>query len=346
MKKTHKLTALLLALLLCAGCSTSDPADRTDDNSHPPASAQPTQEPTPTPAPDEPEESLDPEVVDKIKYNVYVEMNNKIVDVLDTLYSYYEVVEYADEFALRTDSEYTYKYDISPYNTDLLKDAEYVATLEPAFEELDALTLEILDPMRALMDAFSDIYHDYDYAADQYAGPKEYHKAIQPNAALFEDLAFQYMDAVEQRSLLRVEAEEQQMQDDGLLLAYGFSHSITVVKKITAECYAQEVDDYNLLELDLAPIRPLYQELLDTIAAYKAAAEDNNQLMAESMTADGAYHIGTQMDRMAEALEWMIRQVENQTLSSDPGRVYLGSLLFVGEVLSDCIDLYNSSFAA
>ncbi len=346
MKKTHKLTALLLALLLCAGCSTSDPADRTDDNSPPPASAQPTQEPTPTPAPDEPEESLDPEVVDKIKYNVYVEMNNKIVDVLDTLYSYYEVVEYADEFSLRTDSEYTYKYDISPYNTDLLEDAEYVATLEPAFEELDALTLEILDPMRALMDAFSDIYHDYDYAADQYAGPKEYHKAIQPNAALFEDLAFQYMDAVEQRSLLRVEAEEQQMQDDGLLLAYGFSHSITVVKKITAECYAQEVDDYNLLELDLAPIRPLYQELLDTIAAYKAAAEDNNQLMAESMTADGAYHIGTQMDRMAEALEWMIRQVENQTLSSDPGRVYLGSLLFVGEVLSDCIDLYNSSFAA
>ena len=346
MKKTHKLTALLLALLLCAGCSTSDPADRTDDNSPPPASAQPTQEPTPTPAPDEPEESLDPEVVDKIKYNVYVEMNNKIVDVLDTLYSYYEVVEYADEFALRTDSEYTYKYDISPYNTDLLEDAEYVATLEPAFEELDALTLEILDPMRALMDAFSDIYHDYDYAADQYAGPKEYHKAIQPNAALFEDLAFQYMDAVEQRSLQRVEAEEQQMQDDGRLLAYGFSHCITVGKKITAECRAQGVDDYNLLELDLAPIRPLYQELLDTIAAYKTAAEDNNQLMAESMTADGAYHIGTQLDRMASALERMIGQVEQQTLVSEPGHVYLGSLLFVGEVLSDCIDLYNSSVAS
>lgn len=343
MKKTHKLMALLLAaaLMLCAGCASSGPEVKP---TQPPAA--PTQEPTPTPTPDEPEETLDPEVVDKVKYNVYVEMNNKIVDVLDTLYSYYEVVEYADEFALRADSQYTYKYDISPYNTDLLEDAEYVASLEPAFEELDGLTLEILDPMRALMEAFSDIYHDYDYAADQYAGPKEYHKAIQANAALFEDLAFQYMDAVEQRSLQRVEAEEQQMQDDGRLLAYGFSHSITVVKKITAECRAQGVDDYNLLELDLAPIRPLYQELLDTIAAYKTAAEDNNQLMAESMTADGAYHIGTQLDRMASALERMIGQVEQQTLVSEPGHVYLGSLLFVGEVLSDCIDLYNSSVAS
>lgn len=343
MKKTHKLMALLMAaaLLLCAGCT---PSGSDVKSTEPPAA--PTQAPTPTPTPDEPEESLDPEVVDKIKYNVYVEMNNKIVDVLDTLYSYYEVVEYADEFALRTDTQYTYKYDISPYNTDLLEDAEYVASLEPAFEELDALTLEILDPMRALMDTFSTIYRDYDYAADQYAGPKEYHKVIQANAALFEDLAFQYMDAVELRSLQRVEADEQRMQDDGRLLAYGFSHSITVVKKITAECYAQEVDDYNLLELDLAPIRPLYQELLDTIAAYKTAAEDNNQLMSESMTADGAYHIGTQLDRMASALERMIGQVEQQTLVSEPGRVYLGSLLFVNEVLSDCIDLYNSSIAS
>ena len=189
MKKKETLLALLLALLLSvsAGCSPSDPGAENTDKGGAPASVEPTQEPTP--AQDEPEESLDPGMVDKVKYNIYVELNNKIVDVLDTMYSYYEVVEYADEFALRSDSEYTYKYDISPYNTDLLEDASYVASLEPAFETLDNLTLEIIEPLRALMDAFSDIYHDYDYAADQYAGPKEYHKAIQANAATFEDLA-------------------------------------------------------------------------------------------------------------------------------------------------------------
>ena len=346
MKKAKKLLALLLAFLLLAsaGCTSSDTKDQKKDDDKSVSSTSPTPEPTPTP--EDPEESLDPELVDNIKYNVYVEMNNKIVDVLDTLYSYYEVVEYADEFALLADSQYTYKYDISPYNTDLLEDAEYVATLEPAFEPLDELTLEIIDPMRTLMDTFSAIYRDYDYAADQYAKPKEYHKAIQANAAIFETLAYLYMDAIQEMSIERVEADEQRMLDEGQALAYGFSHSITVVKKLVNACYDQEVNDYNLLELDLAPIRPLYQELLDTIEAYKAAAEDNNQLMEESMTADGAYHIGTQIDRMASALDWMIRQVESGQPIPDPGNEYLGGLIHVEEVLSDCIDLYNTSYAS
>lgn len=345
MKKTEKLLALLLVLMLLtsAGCSSLAPgAENTDKDGA--ASTEPTQEPDPTES--EPEESLDPEVIDKIKYNIYVEMNNEIVDVLDTLYSYYEVVEYADEFALRADSEYTYKYDISPYSTDLLDDAEYVATLEPAFETLDDLTLEIIEPLRTLMDTFSDIYSDYSYADDKYARPKEYHKAIQANAAVFEELAYDYMDALEELSIQRVEVEEKQMQEDGRLLIYGFSHAITVVKKITAECYSQGISDYNIEELNLEPIRPLYQELLDTIEAYKAAAEDNNQLMEESMSADHAYHYGTQMDRMASAIEWMIRQVESGSPIQDPGREYLGGLIHVEEVLSDCIDLYNSAFTS
>ena len=345
MNKTKKLAALLLALLLLvsAGCDLPGGGGK---ESGKPIQTEKQAEPTPTPAPTPPEETLDPETAEAVKYNVYVQMNNKIVDVLDTLYSYYEVVEYADEFALIPDSAYTYKYDISGYNTDILEDAQYVVEMAPPFEELDGLTRQILEPMRTLMDTFTQISHNYDYAADQYAKPKEYHKAIQANAALFEELAFQYMDAVQAMSIQRVEAEEQKMQEEGRLLAYGFSHSITVVKKITAECAAQGITDENIEKLDLVPIRPLYQELLDTIAAYKAAAEDNNQLMEESMTADGAYHIGTQIDRMASALEWMIKQVESGQPIQDPGREYLGGLIHVSVVLADCIDLYNSSIAS
>ena len=341
MKKRKIGLALLLALLLLvsAGCTPSGSSDGDKETSTP----VPTQKPTPTP---EPEETLDPEVVDQIKYNIYVELNNKMVDVLDTLYDYYEVVEYADEFALKPDSPYSYKYGISGYNTDILENAQYVATLEPAFEALDSLTLQIIEPMRALMDTFSEISHNYDYAADQYAKPKEYHKAIQANAALFEDLAYQYMDALQEMSIERVEADEQRMKEGGQLLAYNFSHSITVVKKITAECYSQGISDYNIVELDLTPIRPLYQELLDTIDAYKAAAGDNNQLMEESMTSGRANDIAIQLDRMATAIDYMIRLVESGVPIQDPGREFLGGLIHVEVVLSYCIDQYNSTFAS
>ena len=343
MKRRERGLALLLALLLLvsAGCTPSGSSD--DGKATGAPTPTPTQKATPTP---EPEETLDPEVVDQIKYNIYVELNNKMVDVLDTLYDYYEVVEYADEFALLPDSPYTYKYGISGYNTDILEDAQLVAEMEPAYETLDSLTLQIIEPMWALMDTFSAISRNYDYAADQYAKPKEYHKVIQANAALFEYLAYQYMDALSEMSVERVEAEEQRMLEEGQLLAYYFSHSITVVKKITAECYSQEVDDYNIVELDLEPIRPLYQELLETIDAYKKAAGDNNQLMQESMTSSKANDIGIQMDRMASAIDWMIRQVESGVPIQDPGREFLGGLIHVEVVLSYCIDLYNSAFAS
>ena len=64
------------------------------------------------------------------------------------------------------------------------------------------------------------------------------------------------------------------------------------------------------------------------------------------MTSDGAYHIGTQIDRMASAIDWMIRQVESGVPIQDPGREFLGGLIHVEVVLSDCIDLYNSAFAS
>ena len=341
MKRKERGLALLLALLLLTSAGCSSLGSR--DDSKPTDTPAPTQKPTPTP---EPEETLDPELVDYWKYNTYVELNNKMVNVLNTLYDYYKVVEYADEFALKSDSSYSYKYGISGYNTDILEDAQFVATLEPAYETLDNLALQLIDPMRALMETFSEISHNYDYAANQYAKPKEYHKVIQANAALFEDLAYQFMDALQEMSDERVEADEQRMKEAGQLLAYYFSHSITVVKKITAECYDQGVDDYNIVDLDLTPIRPLYQELLDTIDAYKAAAADNNQLMEESMTSDGAYHIGTQIDRMASAIDWMIRQVESGVPIPDPGHEFLGGLIHVEEMLSNCIKLYNSTFAS
>lgn len=64
------------------------------------------------------------------------------------------------------------------------------------------------------------------------------------------------------------------------------------------------------------------------------------------MSADNANYYASQMERMASAIEWMIRQVESGNPIDDPGREYLGGLIHVEEVLSDCIDLYNDAMAS
>ena len=64
------------------------------------------------------------------------------------------------------------------------------------------------------------------------------------------------------------------------------------------------------------------------------------------MTSSRANDIAIQLDRLASAIEWMIRQVESGYPIQDPGREFLGGLIHVEVVLSYCINLYNSSFAS
>lgn len=333
----------LSGLLLLSGCS-SDGKDAENTPSAAPEATetQPvsteTVEPT---APTAEDLGLTPEEMDTVKYNIYVEMNNEIVEVLDNLYSYYLVVEYADEFAFVADTPYEYKYDISPFDSSLVDDALLVAGMEPAFETLDDLTVQIAEPMRALMDTFDSIYSSYDFSDNQYAKAKEFHAIIQANVDAFESLAYTYMDAVDVLAVERTAAEEQKMLDEGRIIIYNASHAITVTRELLNECYEQEVYDDNIQDLDLTAIYPLHDELTATVEAYNAAVEDKNQLMAESLSGSPMYN----MDKLLQAVDWLVQQAESGTTVSEPGRASLGSILYVEEVLGDCIDNYNYAFA-
>ncbi len=288
-------------------------------------------------------EDLDEETMDFIKYNIYVEMNNYMIRVLDNINSYYTVVEDSSEFALIPDSGYTYKYDISPLDSSIVDDAVTVASMEPTFEVLDDLAQKIAEPMKILMDTFSEIYSCYDFADNQYARAKELHVPIQENVAAFEELAYAFMDEISNISDERVSASEQKMLDEGQLIAYNASHMITVANRILDECYKQGIDDANITELDLTNIRPLYEELTETVAAFHEATSDSDQLMKESLSSSTPLY--GLPDSLVQSVEWMIKQVESQVPIQDPGREYLGGIIHIEQELSECIDQYNAVFA-
>ena len=58
------------------------------------------------------EEDIPPEQMDLIKYNYYVELNNQLIEILNSIDYYYQVVEDAEEFSLLPDTGLTYGYRV------------------------------------------------------------------------------------------------------------------------------------------------------------------------------------------------------------------------------------------
>lgn len=289
------------------------------------------------------EDEISLEQMDSIKYNYYVELNNDIVEILDTIGYYFEVVDYTEEFSLLPDSGLTYGYRVYGKNSDIMDDCLLLSDMEPDYGELDALVKEMAEPLKNLMDTFSNISRSNDYADNQYQKAKDYHEIIYASADVFVPLGYEYIDAIDEMSDERIAMEEEKMKAEGALIIYNASRAISIGKEVLDVIYEQEITDETITELDLTEINSLHDELVAVVSDFDAATADNNQLIKESLSNsrpfDGLY------DSLIQALEWMIGQVESgQPLDLSGSGAPLGSIGHYSETLGKCIDRYNTVF--
>ena len=219
-----------------------------------------------------------------------------------------------------------------------------LADMEPGFGEMDAMVKEMEEPLRALMETFSDISSCYDYADNQYRKAKEFHAIVYENAEAFASVAYDFIDAVGEMGDARTAEEEKRLKEEGMLINYNASRAISIGRQVLDEAYSQGVDDWNLTELDLTEIQKLHDELVQVVADFDAAAADNDQLVKESLSNSRPFD--GLLDGLVDALEWMMRQAESGELPDMSGSgAPLGSLEHFSYVLGQCIDRYNSVFA-
>ncbi len=287
-------------------------------------------------------EDLDPETLENIKYNVYIQFNNTLVEMMDNIDNYFLAVNYAEEFSLIEGGK-PYQYGLVGIDQDILGDAVLVSAYEPKWDEMDSIVNEIAEPMQTLADTFYDLRNNNDYADNQYAKAKEYHAVIMEHADNFYGMANEFVSALDAVADERVAEEEAQMLEDGELIIYNSSHVITLLRNIIDECENQGVSDENLNDLDTAPIRALHEEMIACVDAYNAACADNDQLVKESLSNSAPFD--GLLDSAAQSVEWMIGQAESGNPVTDIDLSPLGSLGHVYEVLSQCVDRYNSVFA-
>lgn len=335
-----KAAAILLFALALSGChnkggSISLPKDDTE------ATADETEKETT--ADETEEETLPPEQMDLIKYNYYVMLNNDIIEVLDSLDYYFDVIDYTEEFSLLPDTGLTYGYRIYGQNTDVLEDCLTLTDMDPDYGELDTMIKDMADPLRDLMETFSAISRSNDYADNQYQKAKEYHEKIYAVAENFTVLADEYTTAIAELGAEKTAEDEAKMKEEGNLIIYNASRAISISKEVLNVIDAQDITDENITELDLTEIRPLYDELVAVVADFDAATADNDQLIKESLSNSRPFD--GLLDGQIQALEWMMRQVESgRPLDLSGSGAPLGSIGHFSETLSKCIERYNSVF--
>ncbi len=337
---TKMLALLLVFAFVLQGCGKKEEEPQKTKPEAPDKEAaqeDPVQEETPE------EEEIPPEQMDLIKYNYYVELNNQIVEILDSVFYYYQVVDQAEEFSLLPDTGLTYGYRVYGNNTDTLEACIQLADMDPDYGEMDTLVKEMAEPMAAVMQTFLDIGSCNDFAENQYQKAKEFHAVIYENTDVVTELGTQFIDAVDEMGTAKIEEEEEQMKAEGNLIIYNASRAISIGREVLDAAYDQGVSDENLTDLDLTEIKALYDELVQVVADFDAAASDNAQLVKESLSNSRPFD--GLLDSLIQALEWVIKQTESGTLPDLSGSgAPLGSLGHFSETLGKCIDRYNSVF--
>ena len=333
LKKTAALVLISLALSGCSQKEDSSSAERTLAETTVEEIEETTTE----------EETLSPEQMDLIKYNYYVELNNDIIEILDSIGYYFDVVDYTEEFSLLPDTGLTYGYRVYGKNSDIIDDCLQLSDMEPDYGDMDTLVKDMAEPLRELMDTFLEISRSNDYANNQYQKAKEYHAVIYEAVDTFVPLSYEYIDAISEMGNARTAEEEEKMKEEGKLIAYNASRAISIGRQVLDVIYEQEINDEIITQLDLTEIRVLHDELVAVVNDLDAATADNDQLIKESLSNsrpfDGLYN------SLIQALEWMIKQVESgRSLDLSGSGAPLGSIGHFSETLTKCIERYNSVF--
>ncbi len=341
-KFLRALAAVLLLAVFVSGCGK-----QAEDSREPKKKSAPkTEEASTDMATDETEEEeidIPPEQLDLIKYNYYVDLSNNVIEVIDDITYYFMVVEDAEEFSLIPDTGLTYGYRVYSFNSDIIDDCLMLADMEPSYGELDTLIKEMADPLRALMDTFSEVSNSYDYADNQYAKAREYHQIIYSTADTFLPLGYEFIDAISVMGDARTAEHEEAMLEEGNLIIYNASRGISIGREVLDVISGQDITDETITDLDLTEIYALYDELVTVVDDLNAATSDNNQLIRESLSNSRPFD--NLYEALIQALEWMIKQVESgQPLDLSGSGAPLGSIGHFSETLDTCIDRYNTVF--
>ena len=304
--RNKSLMAVLAALgvmVFAAGCSGKTPAE-TEEPAIQAEEEEAEEAETPEEEPEEEPAALTEEEEQDL-YNLYIKVNNSMLDsVSSSLTKYFDYIEYQEEFVKPENGYFCYSVSES-YFEDLDKADALVAKKEEK-SEMDEAYLALSPLIRELGTVLNEVdaYTDEDsFLEDDYAKGAELHAEVWKNCEAFEIASMDFVN------VLNGVASEQRAEDMEMMK-----------EEIQQAIYEQGIEDNSMmLELDTEALQPLYDQYMEEVETVLAYLEDEEALRNEGYPTQSAYYVSFKeaAENSAEELKEIFRKVAEQEAPSD-----------------------------
>ncbi len=279
------------------------------------------------------------------RYNAYVDMNNLMLDEIDSAaYTYFYSALYQEEFELYEEDAYWCTY-VDESSIEFMDTVYDIANGMETKEDIDNAYIEVYPVMKELCETINQVY-DYieseGYIEDDYAQAAEFHTTIYNDFNDYLDLSNTFID------LVSVMTEEQMADDmayfesEGYEVLYSMNQVMLTAKEIQVAIYNQDVYDENIIELDITDIQPLYEQYAAEVETCINNLDDDAKVANDGFGTDNPYidEFEDAVEENLEALEEILERVQSQTPIEDYNEDD-GTIWKFDSSLSTMIDSYN-----
>lgn len=316
-KSLMAVLAVLGVMVFAAGCSGKTPAETEE----PAIQAEEEEAETPEEEPEEEPAALTEEEEQDL-YNLYIKVNNSMLDsVSSSLTKYFDYIEYQEEFVKPENGYFCYSVSES-YFEDLDKADALVAKKEEK-SEMDEAYLALSPLIRELGTVLNEVdaYTDEDsFLEDDYAKGAELHAEVWKNCEAFEIASMDFVNVLNGVASEQRAEDMEMMKEEGYVVTYALVKMISTAQEIQEAIYEQGIEDNSMmLELDTEALQPLYDQYMEEVETVLAYLEDEEALRNEGYPTQSAYYVSFKeaAENSAEELKEIFRKVAEQEAPSD-----------------------------
>ena len=250
-------------------------------------------------------------------YNLYIRVNNSILDsVNSSLSRYFNYIEYQEEF-VKPDGYYDC-YSISEYDFESIQKIDELVAKKTEKSEMDEayITLSpLIQEIGTVLNEIDAYTEEEAYLEDDYAKGAELHASLWKSCEAYENASIDFVVILNDVAAEQRAQDMEMMKEEGYVVTYSLMSMITTAQEIQVAIYDQGIeDDSMMLDLDTEALQPLYDQYMEEVETALAYLEDEEALRNEGYPTQSGYYktFKEAAENSAEELKEIFRKVAEQ----------------------------------